>query len=147
LSDPRISAEIIADGHHVHPACVRLLSKVKTQDNLLLITDAISAAGLGDGEYELGGLKVGVLDGVARLKEGDNLAGSTLTMIDAFRFMLANTDLTIAEVSKLASWTPAKFLGIEKSTGSIAEGKRGDVVLLTPDLQILHVFINGSTFI
>jgi N-acetylglucosamine-6-phosphate deacetylase len=147
LSDPRISAEIIADGHHVHPACIRLLTQVKTKDNLILITDAISASGLGDGEYKLGGLEVIVKEGVARLKEGDSLAGSTLTMIDAFRFVIANTDLTVPEVSRLVSWNPAKLLGIEKLTGSISEGKRADLVLLTPDLHIRNVFINGHPFI
>ena len=86
LTEDRICAEVIADGHHVHPACIRLLAQVKTGNNLILITDAISAAGLGDGDYELGGLAVVVKDGVARLKEGDSLAGSTLTMIEAFRF-------------------------------------------------------------
>jgi N-acetylglucosamine-6-phosphate deacetylase len=83
LTDARIEAEVIADGHHVHPAAIRLLIQVKQQQGLLLITDAISAAGLGDGEYELGGLAVTVQGGAARLTESGTLAGSTLSMLGA----------------------------------------------------------------
>lgn len=97
MNDDRISAEVIADGHHVHPVCIQLLSKLKVKENLILITDAISAAGLGDGDYNLGGLEVVVREGIARLKHGSSQAGSTPTMIDAFRFAVRKAGLTIPQ--------------------------------------------------
>jgi N-acetylglucosamine-6-phosphate deacetylase len=117
---------------------------MKTAENLLLITDAISAAGLGNGDYELGGLKVVVQDGVARLKEGNSLAGSTLTMIDAFRFVVNKVGLSVEEASRLASGNPARQLGISDSTGSIANGKLADLLLVTPDLRIERVWVAGN---
>ncbi|MBP1993286.1 N-acetylglucosamine-6-phosphate deacetylase [Paenibacillus eucommiae] len=143
LTDPRIAAEVIADGHHVHPAAIRLITQVKQQQNLLLITDAMSAAGLGDGEYSLGGLGVIVQDGVARLKEGDSLAGSTLTMIDALRYMVREVGVSVAEASRYASGNPAKALGLEQRTGSIAAGKQADLLLLSPELDIQRTWIHG----
>ncbi|MBM7565434.1 N-acetylglucosamine-6-phosphate deacetylase [Paenibacillus sacheonensis] len=144
LSDDRIYAELIADGHHVHPAAIRLLVQSKPRDRVILITDAISAAGLGDGSYELGGLDVDVLQGVARLRQGGALAGSTLTMIDAFRFVLANTRLSVAEVSRMASGNPARQLGLQQVTGSIEIGKLADLVLTDAAFSsVIHTWVQG----
>ncbi|QHW30616.1 N-acetylglucosamine-6-phosphate deacetylase [Paenibacillus rhizovicinus] len=144
LSDNRINAELIADGHHVHPAAIRLLVQAKPLDRVILITDAISAAGLGDGFYELGGLEVDVAQGVARLRHGGNLAGSTLTMINAFRYMLEHTDLDVTEVSRMASGNPASQLGLQDVTGSIAEGKYADLLLADAAFQaVSHTWVQG----
>ncbi|SFI93576.1 N-acetylglucosamine-6-phosphate deacetylase [Paenibacillus sp. UNC496MF] len=144
LSDDRIHAELIADGHHVHPAAIRLLAKAKPRDRVILITDAISAAGLGDGGYELGGLGVDVVNGVARLREGGSLAGSTLTMIDAVRFMLTHTDLGIAAISRMASANPARQLGLQDATGAIGIGLAADLVLTDADfLDVSHTWVEG----
>ncbi|QGQ98565.1 N-acetylglucosamine-6-phosphate deacetylase [Paenibacillus psychroresistens] len=143
LSDDRIYAEVIADGHHVHPACIQLLSKAKPQDRLLLVTDAMSATGLAEGLFELGGLKVVVKGGVARLLEGDSLAGSTLTMIDAFRFCVEKVGLSIPQVSQMASGNPAATLGFSDQMGSIAVGKQADLLLVSADLQLQNVWIKG----
>ncbi|MBP3962109.1 N-acetylglucosamine-6-phosphate deacetylase [Paenibacillus lignilyticus] len=144
LTDHRITGEIIADGHHVHPAAIRLLVGAKPADKVVLITDAMSAAGLGDGDYDLGGLIVDVKQGVARLREGGSLAGSTLTMIDAFRYMLTHTDLSPAEVSRMASGNPARQLGLAEVTGSIAVGKRADLVLTDAAFtEVSHTWVNG----
>ena len=143
LSDDRIAAEVIADGHHVHPACIKLLARAKPADKLILITDAMAAAGLGDGLYDLGGLAVVVKDGVARLKEGDSLAGSTLTMIDAFRFVVEKVGVSVPDASRMASGNPARQLGIFGETGSITPGKRADVLLVTPDLRLERIWIGG----
>lgn len=145
LTDNRLFAEVIADGHHVHPAVIRLLTKTKAPDRLMLVTDAMSAAGLGDGSYKLGGLEVRVQGGVARLAEGNNLAGSTLTMDAAFRFMKGNTPLSLPEISRLASGNPARQLGIFDQTGSIAPGKQADLVLLSDDLHTRQVWVGGRT--
>ncbi|MCS7463741.1 N-acetylglucosamine-6-phosphate deacetylase [Paenibacillus doosanensis] len=143
LTNPAIMAEVIADGHHVHPACIGLLAQLKGPDNMVLITDAMSAAGLGNGEYKLGDLDVVVKDGVARLKEGDSLAGSTLTMIDAFRYAVLNAGISVEHASRMASATPARRLGIEQATGSLAPGKQADVLLLNAQLELERVWVQG----
>ncbi|MCZ8524093.1 MULTISPECIES: N-acetylglucosamine-6-phosphate deacetylase [Paenibacillus] len=143
LTEDAITAEVIADGIHVHEACIRLLTRTKRLDNLILVTDAISAAGLGDGDYMLGGQDVVVKDGIARLKVGGNLAGSTLTMIDALRFMVERIGLTVEEASRLASRNPARQLGLLEHTGSIASGKTADLLLVSKALEIEQVWVDG----
>jgi N-acetylglucosamine-6-phosphate deacetylase len=144
LTDERISGEVIADGHHVHPAAIRLLAMVKQPHGLLLITDAMSAAGLGDGQYELGGQAVTVQSGVARLTEGGALAGSTLTMIEALRFMVREVGVSVEDASRFASGNPARLLQLEASHGSIAQGKQADLLLVSPELELEHVWIRGK---
>lgn len=144
LTDARISGEVIADGIHVHAAAIKLLTMVKQPHGLLLITDAISAAGLGDGQYELGGQAVTVQSGVARLTEGGALAGSTLTMIEALRFMVREVGVSVAEASRYASGNPARMLGIEASHGSIAVGKQADLLLVSDELALEQVWVRGA---
>lgn len=144
LSDDRIYAEVIADGHHVHPAAIQVLASAKPADKLILITDAISAAGMPDGDYELGGLPVVMKEGVARLKDGGSLAGSCLTMIDALRYIIANTKLDIVAASRLASGNPAKRLGLYEETGSIAPCKRADLVLTNASFDVVGTWVAGK---
>ncbi|MEW9698291.1 N-acetylglucosamine-6-phosphate deacetylase [Paenibacillus sp. SI8] len=143
LTDARVSGEVIADGHHVHPAAIRLLTMVKQPHGLLLITDAMSAAGLGDGEYELGGQAVTVKSGVARLTEVGALAGSTLTMIEALRFMVREVGVSVAEASRYASGNPARLLRLEATHGSIALGKRADLLLVNAELELERVWVQS----
>lgn len=144
LTDDDISCEIIADGHHVHPACIDLLFRAKGRDRLILITDAMSAAGMEDGEYNLGDLKVRVKDGVARLKEGESLAGSTLTMIQAFRFFVETVGVSIEETSRMASGNPARLIGLDDEIGSISLGKKADLLRLDSKLQLKEVWRDGQ---
>lgn len=144
LSDDRLSAEIIADGIHVHPAGVRILARMKQDYNLILITDAMSATGMADGEYTLGDLPVVVENGIATLKSNrDSLAGSTLTMIKGFQFLIKEIGLDIERASQLASRNPAKKLGIDYRTGSLKDGYQADVLLLNSDLEINGVWVQG----
>ncbi|MFX3650878.1 MAG: N-acetylglucosamine-6-phosphate deacetylase [Paenibacillus sp.] len=144
LSDPRISAEVIADGIHVHPAAISILAQLKRHnDQLVLITDAMSAAGLEDGEYKIGDLPVIVKHGEARLKDGGALAGSTLTMIRGFRYLIQEVGLSLNAASRAASLTPARLLGIDHRTGSLAQGKQADIVLLNAELDIEGVWVKG----
>ncbi|WP_415803430.1 N-acetylglucosamine-6-phosphate deacetylase [Marinicrinis lubricantis] len=143
LESDHMYTELIADGFHVHPGAIRLLTKAKPKDRVILITDAISAAGLGDGEYALGGLPVVLRDGEARLKNGGSLAGSTLTMDGAVRFMLQHSGLSIVDISRMASLNPACRIGIEHETGSIASGKIADLVLMDAEYQVRQVWIEG----
>jgi N-acetylglucosamine-6-phosphate deacetylase len=143
MTDERIIAEVIADGHHVHQAAIKLLLDAKGVDKVILVTDAISASGLGDGDYELGGLQVVVQDGVARLKEGGALAGSTLTMIGAFRFAVQQVGVSVAEASRMASGNPARQIGIAAETGAIEPGKAADLLLLDDQLALTGIWIQG----
>jgi N-acetylglucosamine-6-phosphate deacetylase len=143
LTDPRIMAEIIADGHHVHPAGVQLLVAAKGADRVILVTDAMAAAGMPDGEYELGGLPVVMTGGVARLKDGGSLAGSTLTMIDAFRFMVHVIGVSVPEASRMASANAARQLGLDREIGTLAPGRRADVLLLSDSLELRRVWVGG----
>lgn len=144
MYEPRIRAEIIADGIHVHPAAISIVARLKNNGNLLLITDAMSATGLSDGEYAIGDLPVIVKDGIATLKEHpEALAGSTLTMISGFRYLVQTVGLSLAEASQAASLTPARSLGMERSIGSLEAGKRGDILQLDNDLNLQAVWIGG----
>lgn len=144
LSNPRISAEVIADGIHVHPAAISILAQLKQHDDqLVLITDAMSATGLDDGEYKIGDLPVIVKHGEARLKDGGALAGSTLTMIRGFRYLVQEVGLSLNAASRAASLTPARLLGIDHRTGSLAQGKQADIVLLNAELDIEGVWVKG----
>ncbi|MDG0810827.1 N-acetylglucosamine-6-phosphate deacetylase [Cohnella rhizosphaerae] len=144
LTDDRISAEVIADGHHVHHAAIKVLSRSKGNGKVILVTDAMAAAGMPDGEgYELGGLPVVLTCGVARLKDGGNLAGSTLTMIGAFRHMVREVGIDIPAASAMASGNPARQLGLDGVTGSLEARKRADVLLLNEALELRAVWARG----
>lgn len=147
LSNPGISAEIIADGVHVHHAAIQLLANVKTDHNLILITDAMSAAGLGNGDYMLGDLPVVVKDNVCTLKENEGtLAGSTLTMIRGFRHLVKGVGLSIERASEAASGNPAKLIRMDHVTGSVETGKQADLLLVDPELELERVWVKGRLF-
>jgi len=138
-----VMVELIADGIHVHPGAMKLLYKAKDPDRICLITDAISAAGLADGEYRLGGLQVFVKDGTARLADG-TLAGSTLTMDKAVKNFMTASGCSLPEAVKAASLNPARLLGIANRKGSIEEGKDADLVIFDPDFNVLYTIIGGD---
>lgn len=144
LADPRIACELIVDGHHLHPAVVRLAAAAKGSDGVVLITDATSAAGVGDGDHRLGHLDIEVRDGVARLAGHDTLAGSTLSMDGALRNAIA-AGLSVADASRAASLVPARLLGLADRTGSIAAGKVADLVVLDDSLSVHAVIARGVT--
>ncbi|MEC0089027.1 N-acetylglucosamine-6-phosphate deacetylase [Paenibacillus macquariensis] len=148
LGDQRIAAELIADGIHVHPAVMSILARMKTESNLILITDAMSAAGLGDGEYTLGDQPVNVSGGIATLKNNDGaLAGSTLTMIRGFRNLIADVGLTLEEASEAASLNPAISLGLDQYIGSLEAGKHADILLLDAELSLRNVWVQGRQIV
>ncbi|MCT1400085.1 N-acetylglucosamine-6-phosphate deacetylase [Paenibacillus sp. p3-SID867] len=145
LSDDRLSCEIIADGIHVHPAAIRILSRMKQEGNLILITDAMSATGMADGEYTIGDLPVVVENGIATLKSNrDSLAGSTLTMIKGFQLLVREVGLSIEQASRVGSLNPAAKIGIADLTGSLEAGKLADVLMLSSDLELQGVWIQGQ---
>ncbi|MEW9546804.1 N-acetylglucosamine-6-phosphate deacetylase [Nonomuraea sp. NPDC050783] len=143
LDDERVTVELINDGVHVHPAMLRLAYEVAGPGRTVLITDAMSAAGLGDGDYLLGSMRVRVDDGVARLAEGGSIAGSTLTMDVAFRRAVRELGLSLPDAVQVASLTPARVLGLAGRVGSIGVGKAADLVVLSPELEVDGVMKDG----
>ncbi|RBQ16472.1 N-acetylglucosamine-6-phosphate deacetylase [Spongiactinospora rosea] len=144
LQDERVTVELINDGVHVHPAMLRLAFKAAGAGRTALITDAMAATGIGDGEYVLGSMRVRVSDGAARLVEGGTIAGSTLTMDVAFRRAVQLAGLSLVEAAQVASLTPARVLGIDDRAGSIEAGKDADLVVLSDDLQVEAVMKRGA---
>ncbi|SDH88676.1 N-acetylglucosamine-6-phosphate deacetylase [Nonomuraea jiangxiensis] len=144
LEDERVTVELINDGVHVHPAMLRLAYEVAGPGRTALITDAMSATGLGDGDYVLGPMRVRVADGVARLVEGGSIAGSTLTMDVAFRRSVREVGLSMPEAVQVASLTPARVLGLADRIGSIAVGKAADLVVLSDTLEVTGVMKDGG---
>jgi N-acetylglucosamine-6-phosphate deacetylase len=136
-----IPCELINDGRHVHPAMVGLVARLISCP--VLVTDAIDASGVGDGTFVLGGQEVRVYEGEARLASTESLAGSTLTMTEALRRAVAHSGLSVEHASTAASGNPARVLGLEGSLGSIAPGRRADLVVLDDDLQITAVMAGG----
>jgi N-acetylglucosamine-6-phosphate deacetylase len=139
-----LNCELIADGIHIHPAVLELTTKTKSSDEIILVTDSIEAAGLKDGEYNLGGQKVIVKKGSARLEDG-TLAGSVLTIDQALRNMLDFTELELPDVIKMISYNPAKLLNMEHKIGQIKKGIQADLVILNKELKVKEVFIKGES--
>ena len=145
LSMPELRCEIIADGYHVHPHVARLLYELKGVAGTILITDSVRGAGLPEGsEYELAGKTVRCAEGVARLPDGQ-LAGSLLTMDAALRNWLQFTGRPLAELWPCVSLTPARAIGLGEELGSIATGKRADLILLDDDQQVRETIVAGRT--
>ncbi|GAA4642411.1 N-acetylglucosamine-6-phosphate deacetylase [Gordonia humi] len=145
--DPRVTVELIGDGVHLHPALVADVQRTLGKRRVSLVTDAMVAAGMADGDYMLGSLDVRVRDGVARLTSTDAIAGSTATMDALFartvRGLLsgpgaATVDDALLAASAMCSTTPARVLGRD-DIGLIAVGRRADLVVLDEELQVDHV--------
>jgi N-acetylglucosamine-6-phosphate deacetylase len=143
LTSGEICCELIVDGHHLHPSFVRLAAAGKGADGFVLITDAIAAAGVGDGRYELGRFAVDVTAGMATLVDGGSLAGSTLTMDAAWRNAVA-AGIDEVTASRAASQNPARLLGIDGDVGSIEPGKRADLVVLDESGDVVAVIAAGD---
>jgi len=143
LSCDEIYAQVIVDFIHVHPAVVRLLVRAKGPERTVLITDAMRAAGMPDGTYDLGGQEVTVKGGEARLATG-GLAGSTLTMDQAVRNIMEATGLSLPEALKMASSTPACSIGIAERKGSLERGKDADIILLDEEHQVVMTIVRGE---
>lgn len=140
--DARAYVELINDGTHVHESLVRLTARLAA-DRLVLVTDAISAAGMADGQYRLADRDVAVSEGRARLVPGGQLAGSTLTMQAAVRHAVLGVGLPIEVAAAAAATNPARLLGLSAERGSIAPGLRADLVVLDEQLAVERVMVGG----
>ncbi|MFC7364007.1 MULTISPECIES: N-acetylglucosamine-6-phosphate deacetylase [Bhargavaea] len=138
-----LKAELIADGIHVDKEMLRLIWRNIGPERLILITDSMRAKGLSPGDYELGGQPVKVTEDRAELADG-TLAGSILKMNDGARRMLGFNGVTIEDIVKMASWNPARQLGVDDRKGSIREGKDADLILMDDDLNIRLTLCRGK---
>lgn len=137
--------ELIADGHHVHPAVLDLTCTCARQ-RIILITDAMRAAGMPDGRYDICGYAVEMKQGVVRTAEG-GLAGSTLSLDAAVRNMVQYCDISSEDAIKMASLHPAKLLGLDHVMGTIDVGKYANLVALDSYLNVQKTWVNGNVAI
>lgn len=143
LENEAATFQLIADGVHVHPAVVRLLLRLAGVERVAVITDAMLATGLGDGDYALGDVAVTVRDGQARTPEG-GLAGSTLTMAGALRNMTRFCNLTLAQAIPMLTRAPARSLGLYPQKGSLKAGSDADVVLWDEAKGLRATIVGGE---
>lgn len=143
LTDERVSCEMICDGIHLHKAAMRMATRLKGKDKIILISDAMMAAGLKDGEYILGGQKVFVNNGAAKLKDG-TLAGSTLTLNRAVKNMVRLVGVKLEDAVRMASLNPAKAAKVDKTKGSIEIGKDADLILFDDNIDVSLAMVNGK---
>jgi N-acetylglucosamine-6-phosphate deacetylase len=141
--DADVVVELINDGVHVHDAIIRLIGR-GMGERVVLVTDAVSAAGAGDGTYTLGDREIVVHGGAPRLAGTTRLAGSTLTMDEAVRRFVCEVGLPVEAAAAAAATTPARLLGVQERCGSIAAGLDADLVHLDDDFRLCRVMTNGS---
>jgi len=139
--------ELVADGVHLAPATVRTVVETVGADQVALVTDAMAAAGMADGEYQLGPMAVTVRDGVARLTdpadpEGGSIAGGTAHLVDVVRATVA-AGVPLVDAVRSASWVPARVLGLA-DVGGLVVGRRADVVETDGDLRVRRVLRAGA---
>jgi N-acetylglucosamine-6-phosphate deacetylase len=166
LLDSQVTCEVVADGAHLHDTVIRLAARAAGPGNLVLITDAMAAAGMPDGTYRLGDLAVTVTDGVARLAPAaaapaaasagtlpvtatasgppGAIAGSTATMDQVVRHAITAVGLSVPDVAAAASTTPARRLGLAGETGALHPGLSADLVLLDGDFRLTAVMASGT---
>ncbi|MBQ1083919.1 MULTISPECIES: N-acetylglucosamine-6-phosphate deacetylase [unclassified Nocardiopsis] len=142
LGDERVTVELILDNVHVHPGAAGLVFDSAGPERVSLVTDAMSATGLGDGEYTLGDLRVRVLDGEARLVENGAIASSTIVLPQAVRNAVA-LGVPVADAIRSASSVPAAALGLA-DTGRIEVGGHADLLVLDEDLSVSSVMYRGA---
>lgn len=141
LTSPEINAELIADGVHVEEGAMKLLLRAKGYERVTLVSDGLSATGMPDGKYMLGGFEVTVTNGVCRNAAGV-LAGSTLTLDRALR-NIVNLGVPLADAVRMLTLNPASLLGIEFKKGSLRVGADADVLLLDQSLRVTDVWARG----
>jgi N-acetylglucosamine-6-phosphate deacetylase len=143
LSRNDVTVDLIADGIHLDPFMLRLLLKIKGTGSISLISDAIAAAGKGDGDYDIWGETITVMNGRTANASG-SIAGSVISMLDAVR-LLHSLGVSYVDLARMASSNPARLLGVDHECGSIAVGKRADLVALDADGNVKLTLIGGQS--
>jgi N-acetylglucosamine-6-phosphate deacetylase len=143
LTEPGLTTEVIADGIHIHPIILKMIHQMKGAGKVILVTDAMKATGLPEGIYDLGGQKVMVKGEQAKL-EDDTLAGSVLTMNKAVHNMVTKAGIPLPEAVQMASYNPAKLLGIADKKGTLEPGKDADIVILNKNFETELTMVSGQ---
>jgi len=144
MMTPEISCEIIADGVHVHPAVVNFLGRVKPENKVVLVTDALLPTGQKEGPFVANGEDVAFVDGVWKRKTDGVIAGSALTMTHGVK-NLVDFGFSLPHAVRCASANPAQVIGL-KNTGRLEVGCRADITLTDDNFSPLHTFLNGVQF-
>ena len=144
LSLDKVFAEMICDGHHVHPAAARVVTRARGPKETVLITDCMRAGGMGEGQSRLGEFEVVVKDGTARLKDTGNLAGSILELKQGVKNVVDWGLVSPAEALRMASLTPAQSVGIESVCGRIAPGYEADFIVVNDQLELEATYLDGE---
>lgn len=140
-----VFAELICDGHHVHPVSAEIVVKMRKPSSVALVTDCMSAGCMPEGKYKLGEFDVTVKDGTARMNDG-NLAGSILLLKDAVKNVISWGIASELEAIQMASIVPAKSVGIDNVAGKIEKGRAGDFVVLDKNFDLVATYIGGELF-
>ena len=135
--------EVIADGVHLDARTVAHVFSIAAEDHVVLVTDAMAAAGMADGRYRLGALDVTVEEGVATLTEGGAIAGGTAHLVDVLRLAVLEAGVELVAAVRAASTVPARVLGLEDEIGSLAAGRRADVLMVDRALRPVTVLRGG----
>src|SRR6266403_1118186 len=144
LSEPQISCELIADGHHVSPTLMKMLYRAKGPGGICLVTDATAGAGLPDeSRFSLFGNDCLVAGGVCLLSDRSALAGSAARMVDLVRRMVSEVNVPLHEAVAMATRNPAQAIDLQ-TKGRLRVGADADLVVLSPKLEILRVFTGGD---
>ncbi|MGH0430704.1 N-acetylglucosamine-6-phosphate deacetylase [Bacillus hominis] len=138
-----VFAEIICDGHHVHPAAANILMNARGRDQTVLVTDCMMAGGMPEGTYQLGEYAVEVIGAAARI-EGGSLAGSVLQLKDAVKNVVDWGIATPEEAIYMASTAPAQSIGMDGECGKIAKGYAADFIVLNPELELMATYLDGA---
>ena len=144
LSLDKVFAEMICDGHHVHPAAARVVTRARGPQETVLITDCMRAGGMGEGQSRLGEFEVVVKDGTARLKDTGNLAGSILELKQGVKNVVDWGLVSPAEALRMASLTPAQSVGLESVCGRIAPGYEADFIVVSDQLELEATYLDGE---
>ena len=143
LEDERAWCGIIVDGHHVHPAMLRLALRAKVGDQIFLVTDAMPSVGGVLSTFSLGDLQIHVKDGTCQTAEG-TLAGSNLDMMSAVRNAMDMLDIDLARAVHMASTLPARFIHAQHKRGEIRAGHQADLVLVSAELNVVQTWVRGQ---
>jgi N-acetylglucosamine-6-phosphate deacetylase len=144
LDSEGVTAELIADGVHVHPASLRLAVARKGSTKICLVTDSLKATGVGDGVFQWGGREIEVKGPRATLKATGVLAGSVLTLNRAIKNMIDWTGVSVSQAVNMASLNPACVLGLEEGIGSIGAGKYANLAILDRNFNVLETILRGE---
>jgi N-acetylglucosamine-6-phosphate deacetylase len=144
LTEDAVSTELICDGHHVSPTAIDLALRCKPPLKFVLVSDAVAALGMPDGEYEMFGVTCVIERGAVRLKAGGQLAGSCLRLDQAVRNVRRwRPGIRLADLLHSASWAPALAVGLDDERGKLQPGRDADMVLLDRDLKVVRTFRAG----